>query len=195
MKTKLLTGTLLITTILNLCTSCKKGEDDPAFSLRTRKARVTGEWKAVQGTSYTSNEGIDYKNTQEVTYTENTFNGIQIETSLNDIKKVTYAGKYSYEITLDKNGNYEINQTSDGKEFYSKGRWNFTGNIGKNKNKQQLVLTQTNNNGRNITGNFVNQTFDIKELRNKKMVLTNEFNTEIAGYIQKQKTEFTFELK
>jgi hypothetical protein len=110
------------------------------------------------------------------------------------MKKVTYNGVYSYEIKLDKDGNYEIHQSSDGKTFYSKGHWNFTGNIGKYKNKQQLVLTQTQFNGRNITGNFINQTFNIKELRHKKLVLINEYNTEIGSYKQNQKDEFTFEL-
>lgn len=44
MKT-LIKLSLILTLVLVSVTSCKKYEDGPAFSLRTKKARITGEWK------------------------------------------------------------------------------------------------------------------------------------------------------
>lgn len=44
----ILTGTIL--------PSCRKGEGDPFLTLRSRKARITGEWKMDSRTSsYTYN--------------------------------------------------------------------------------------------------------------------------------------------
>ncbi|MDD4575741.1 MAG: hypothetical protein PHI36_04870, partial [Bacteroidales bacterium] len=36
---------LLLAVFATTFSACKKGEDDPALSLRSRKARVAGEWK------------------------------------------------------------------------------------------------------------------------------------------------------
>src|SRR5690349_21101484 len=46
---------------------CKKGSDDPLFSLRTRKGRMTGNWTMTEGykisTNYAGEETkITYKN-------------------------------------------------------------------------------------------------------------------------------------
>ncbi|KAK6020062.1 hypothetical protein OSTOST_14290, partial [Ostertagia ostertagi] len=48
---------------------CKKGEDDPIISLRTRKARAEGDWRLVSGTAgYTTkgyNETYDFDGTNK----------------------------------------------------------------------------------------------------------------------------------
>jgi hypothetical protein len=62
----LCTLTFISTTIL---TSCKKYEDGPAFSLRTKKARLQGDWKidsfSIDGVDYTD----DFKNLYGANYT------------------------------------------------------------------------------------------------------------------------------
>lgn len=45
---KLLIRFIIIFISLNFLLSCKKGENDPFLSLRTRKARLVGEWKVVK---------------------------------------------------------------------------------------------------------------------------------------------------
>ncbi len=58
MKTKTITGFIaLIAIAASVATldSCKKYEEGPAFSLRTKKARLTGDWKIASVT----NDGND----------------------------------------------------------------------------------------------------------------------------------------
>lgn len=52
--------------------SCKKGENDPFLSLRSRKARVTGEWKLTKGTVTETDNSRGTTNSEVTTYTETT---------------------------------------------------------------------------------------------------------------------------
>lgn len=54
MKTLKFLSLTLLATVFLLGTSCSKYEEGPAFSLRTKKARLAGEWKADK---YVSEEG------------------------------------------------------------------------------------------------------------------------------------------
>lgn len=192
-------GTIIKTLLLGLCLTtfiqCKKAEDDPAFSLRTRKARVVGDWKAVSGTSSYSDEGPGFKNSNEVTYDGLNYKGIETLASENDSQRSSYSGVFTYEIKFESNGRYTITETYNGKPFVSSGIWNFTGNVGKFNNKEQIVLTQQNYQGNNFRGNTIYKTYNIKELRNKKLVLYAQSYSEYNGYSQSQSEEFTFEHK
>ena len=57
----LLAATLV--TVLNFM-SCSKYEDGPAFSLRSKKARLVGEWEVVK---ITDASGMSYSNTYDIT--------------------------------------------------------------------------------------------------------------------------------
>ena len=45
---KKLTSLLLVLTMLCLVPSCKKYEDDPLISLRTKKGKLAGTWKLIE---------------------------------------------------------------------------------------------------------------------------------------------------
>ncbi|HRH12695.1 MAG TPA: hypothetical protein PLU73_14335, partial [Bacteroidia bacterium] len=66
------------------------------------------------------------------------------------------------------------------------GTWNFTDGIGDSKKREQIVLFLKSSTGisgsttLSYTGNKVYMTFNIKELRNKKIVLTRT-ETETSG--------------
>jgi hypothetical protein len=47
--------------VVTLIASCKKGDEDPFFSLKTREARMKGEWELVniEG-EYTNQDGLKY---------------------------------------------------------------------------------------------------------------------------------------
>ena len=49
MKTKSFLAIALIFSSLLVFTGCRKGEDDPFLSFRSRTARLTGEWKLKSG--------------------------------------------------------------------------------------------------------------------------------------------------
>ncbi len=89
---KLTQSVLAILVVASSITACKKGEDDPFLSLRSRDARLIGEWKltAVSGkTTATGSETVT-NTTGTLTTTENlsvdeNYNGTVLET------KVTYS--------------------------------------------------------------------------------------------------------
>lgn len=127
---------VLVTTAL--FTGCKKGENDPFLSLRSRKARVVGEWKLNKGTV----KWTDSSGTETTTYGESS--GTVTDASGTD--NFTYSMEYSFK----NDGTYSISYT----ETYTgdtpsiskeEGRWSF---VGKNKsadvkNKESILLTTT----------------------------------------------------
>ncbi len=89
---KITQSVLAILVVASSITACKKGEDDPFLSLRSRDARLIGEWKltAVAGkTTATGSETVT-NSAGTLTTTENlsvdeNYNGTVLET------KVTYS--------------------------------------------------------------------------------------------------------
>lgn len=159
-------NTLLAAVILSTVSAgfvgCKKGEDDPFLSLRTRKARVAGEWKitSIKSTDV-SGTATDIMTMNGSTYTETDASG-------------TSTGTWTLEYTFEKDGTYKSTENMDGVLSTSEGTWNFTSGVGKSKNKSQITLYETTitspGSSSTYTGNYVDIAFDLKELRNKKMV-------------------------
>ncbi|PBQ32190.1 hypothetical protein CNR22_10540 [Sphingobacteriaceae bacterium] len=175
MKTlKLITPILLFSLLL---TSCKKGEDDPAISLRTRKARVEGNWKMTKGihSQYVFGSVI------ETTFTRDSYRQV----STFDGKQIVSEGESFFKINFNKNGAVDIqNLLASAGSYTMSGTWNFTGGVGKLKNKEQLVIVdpQTSVNREVV--------YSIKELRNKKLVLCRNSNIN-TNFTYSE--EFTFE--
>lgn len=59
---------ILVILTVSMFFGCKKGENDPFLSLKSRKARLVGEWKLVEGSSTV----IDSSNTDTYTFSETT---------------------------------------------------------------------------------------------------------------------------
>lgn len=187
---------LLLTAIVLIClSSCiKKGEDDPLFSLRTRKARVVGKWKIKSGKEvytnqfYASGPHFDELTT---TFSENSFEQTYKEADSTDIS----TGSLSYEMEFTKDGGFISTAIyNDISTTLLKGKWDFTGKVGEHKNNDQIVINYTsrlftsigtysvNNSSSIFEGNKSDQTYSIKELRNKTMVLVSEYSsTDEAG--------------
>ncbi len=140
MKKIVLNGFLLLTAFLAL-NCCKKGDDDPAISLLSRKARICGKWKLAEMKSNVLcfNSVFSYD-----------FNGKTI-TGMDD--GVTISGPYSEELEIKKDGTFEQvttgSVTGQGETIpmnrKASGIWYFAG---KNKdseieNKECIVLSTT----------------------------------------------------
>jgi hypothetical protein len=89
---KLTQSVLAILVVASSITACKKGEDDPFLSLRSRDARLMGEWKltAIAGKTTATSSGTETNLLGTSTVTENltideNYNGTVLET------KVTYS--------------------------------------------------------------------------------------------------------
>jgi hypothetical protein len=106
---------LMLLAVMLILPSCKKGENDPFISLKSRKARLVGEWKLVEGSSsVVSSSGTD-------TYT---FNG----TLMTSVESgVTTTVPYSESYTFEKDGTYKYSSNMNNGEDTDdeSGAWTF----------------------------------------------------------------------
>ncbi|MBK6953305.1 MAG: hypothetical protein IPH24_15060 [Crocinitomicaceae bacterium] len=153
-------GALLLAT-----PSCKKGENDPALSLSSRKARISGEWNVAsyESVSHSSGGGDSWHNTSS-------FNGTTITgtwsqtvggttTSGNDPDITTVS---LFDFIINKDGTYTMNRNwvtvSSGTDFWTgfdytdtqtstyteSGSWSFVGKAkDEYKNKERVVMNAT----------------------------------------------------
>ena len=133
--------------------SCKKGENDPTLSLRSRKARLTGEWTvtSINGLNSQIYSNPDNPNNMISEYiyngstqtnTTKDGNGTVLGTSTSDEFTLTFSFK--------KDGTFTITQkeTANSIEMTSSGNWIFL-NKNKNsklKNKEAILLSMTSDN-------------------------------------------------
>lgn len=94
--------------------SCKKGENDPTISLRSRKSRLVGEWTLSEG-SYTS--------TGPGTSASYVFNGSTQVTTFSGL--APFSAVYTQKVTIDKDGSYKIEVNDDGDFSTEEGGWFF----------------------------------------------------------------------
>jgi len=120
MRTKTFIITLILLSLF--VSSCKKYEDGPLISLKSKNSRLTGEWKLVSYTYETT--------TNDVTTTISSFNGTTMEEFQNSYP-------YAHSLIINKDGTYTSKET---KNYFTQGfssNWSwFSGS----KNKNQLYL-------------------------------------------------------
>jgi hypothetical protein len=179
---KLVSKLILASLIVSAFTfeGCKKGEGDPFLSLRSRKARVAGEWKVVKG------EGTHRITSNNVTYnTTSTYDGT-METNVMTPGNVTTTDKYTVEYTFEKDGTFTMiytdNNGNSSDVSTQKGNWNFTGGVGETKNKSQLMLTYTSVSDSNGSMTYSGTDaptyiYNIYQLKSKEMILESSFTT------------------
>ncbi len=152
---------------------CKKYEDGPGLSLRTKKARATAEWIVK---TFTSN-GVDVLNSKynsditcsgggNVYYTDG-YTTTRLIWNFKENGDIT-----SEDIWIDKSLDYDLSYslcddyyTTTNYTDLDKGTWEFTSN------KDQMEIK--------FFSNPTTMTFDIKELREKEMKLEGIVDGEI----------------
>lgn len=162
---------------------CKKGEDDPTISFRTRKERFVGDWNLTRGfVSSTSKNSV-----VNTSYSGSVFT---TTTSLNP--DLILSGSYTRTLSINKEGTF-IDETYKSSEFTKEqGLWTFLegNNIEKLKNKEAVLFKIASR--FNSVGNILNQfegeerplvIIRLKKLTNKEMVWT------INGIVDEQITE------
>jgi len=124
--------------------SCKKGDDDPFLSLRTRRARLAGSWTVSSGELTTKNTGTDHYDytTTSLNGTSATYKALLIENG-DTINNSTTNFDITITYTFEKDGSYKKVQTGTGSSITEEGSWSF---IGKSKdkelkNKEAIMLT------------------------------------------------------
>ena len=193
---KKMTYLLLAVLLTGLVSSCKKGEDDPFLSLRSRKARVAGEWtvsaatiKEVETDDLSSvNRTMTFNGSLISTVTTTTING----STTSQTETTAFTQKYTFE----KDGTYTRTDTYEDGVYTTKGTWSFVGKSKENelKNKEAILLTETSYTADGETGNYTG--FDgtilvIQQLKNKEMIFTTAFSSTDADESQSSESSFT----
>lgn len=152
--------------------ACKKGDNDPFLSLRSRDARVAGEWKLD---SWSSKEISTFQFETEydtISYESNDFDGANLRYFLIDsVDTLDLPNSFSLDLVMDKDGTFTRTTEIEYDTYLEEGNWTWT-NDGKNKT--------------GIAFDDQDGAYDVLELRNKKMVLTKssqEMYTDSAGAI------------
>lgn len=185
---------------------CKKGDGDPFISLKSRKARVEGDWKVTMYKatgSYSS--GGSSPNTQS--YSE-TYDGTTWTTNVTSNGTVltpsSSAVTYTYSFTKD--GTYKMHKDELPAGGTTKtirdeeGTWNFLAGVGDAKNKEflSLIVTKSTIVSGNVTSTNIYDTrtgsvstWQINTLKNKEMVVQWDNNySDDSGY----KDDDTYEM-
>ena len=178
---------LLLFFMVSLIFGCKKGENDPVFSLKSRKARLTGVW-VVESAEWNSGD------------TTWVFDGANLtRTDTNSIDVVDY----SYKMEFDAAGNYvttmittypidnpDTTLSGVSCELVESGLWNFTGGAGTTKTKSELLLLSSKTeeicsdqpasvNTVSVTGQNRGVVYTIDRLSDKELLLM--YGTEVAS--------------
>lgn len=160
----ILLGMIIVLPLLT--TSCfKKGEEDPFFSMYTRKARVVGEWtisnmkstiKATfqdddQTLTTTTVSGLDWHQRIEILGTDSIAetDGVVVDGRnkiifYND-GKFTQIWEYEYRVIKELNDGESTRTTITKVQEEMTGTWNFLNNIDEFKNKERIALVILDN--------------------------------------------------
>ncbi len=183
--------------LFGLLSACKKGPDDPSFSLRSRKARLAGEWRLKSG-NITLDE-LDAKSGEhfDAVYT---INGTSLEgthTTLTTIASVK--GTFVLDLTIDKKGRFNFKETYSGGTIEAAGDWDFNSGVGEEKNKESFTLQIDDVTSGKTSGHYFNQfglvfKYKIKELRNDVLVIncSELVYVDQKGITQKIQAEYSF---
>ena len=216
MKKILVLGIAATMLLVNL-TSCKKGENDPFLSLRTRKARLTGKWVVTNSetlSTYTSTPNMELSPVINVDSQTTSYDGkteTLIKTSTTDGITTTNSSTsvYTQEFEFVKDGTFTVTIVAVNGTQIIKGNWIF---LGKNKdeklkNKESILLNYIDFSYTDIsgvtsssiqTGFQGNSTiFIIDELRSKEIIFKNEYSNSQSSniYSSSGKTSFTLKTK
>jgi hypothetical protein len=176
--------------------ACKKGEDDPAFSLRTRKARVEGKWRLLEGEVIKTL--VDFKSFERVNYSY-ILKPSKFEVTFSGPNNLPYyaTGFYSLNVECSKSGQFILKERAGSYVFEAEGTWDFNAKSGNKKSKEYVNMsvkhtTKGTTSGVLFSQESVNFNYHIKKLRNKRMVLEaqgdlyvdaiNELEISFKGY-------------
>jgi len=165
-----------------LLPTCKKGENDPFLSLRSRKAKITGEWKLKSGnSSYTYND-----TTETITYHETKVDVVYSTSDSGTIASVSIS--YTERWTINKDYSFKIIQNNFDYYIEYSGYWNFYYKDKELdlKNKEAIIFRVTskkivytisgvNNSDYTYSGTYCPTfLFFIDKLTNKKIIVKYE---------------------
>ena len=168
MKKNILFIALSLVVGSTVLTGCKKGENDPFLSLKSRDARITELWKLTKVEGNTNNNGTLSTDAYDGTIWTSTFGSFNSQ----------YA--YSLSIEIKKDGTYQSIENNDGEVTTTDGRWYWVNSA---KNKTSISLDNLG-------------IFEVNQLKSKELILkdyTKEVVSGTATDSYESTTTWTFE--
>jgi len=184
-------------------TACKKGDNDPFLSLRSRKNRVCGKWKLSKGklmTSVTDNN-VQTSSSRTAVYEEFQVTYTQMPGN------TTWKNNRSEILTFDEDGSFTqtIIETPVGSlstQTQVEGRWAFYGRNDKEELKNQEALSISVTSNTQTTGSTSTYYTDeapitasiwrLEELRKDKMVVKYKNTVKDSGVFYVTEGDFTY---
>lgn len=166
---------------------CRKGENDPLISLRTRKARITGVWNLTSGNYSYDSPGVYFL---EIEY-----DGKTAEESIDGIISSTY--DYSVRFTINKDYTFERITNENGFSKTEKGSWFFTKKSKSLdlKNKEAIILSISSITSSGVTTTYTgpdaNEILIIDKLKNDEVIFKSE-NTYTSTVTDTEKYEYIY---
>lgn len=163
---------ILVISSLMVFNSCKRGEEDPFLSFKSRDSRISGEWM-ISDISGSSNNYVKYLQDPQagnswreaVTYSFSGYimNQTVTTTTVFDGETTTNTDIYTMyrneTVTIDKDGTVTVvSSDEDGDVETETGRWYWTNN-----NKKKIGIAF------DIDGDYT--AFDIIQLKDKELIL------------------------
>jgi len=161
---------------------CKKGEDDPGISFRSRTARFAGEWTLTSMDKTTIQTSSYYSSTTHETYNGSTLTNVF---TVEGLSPQTTTRSYVETFNTEKDGTYKFTKVDDGDTYAEAGNWMW---LDENdnmdiENKEAVLLTATKiiegddsdtySGKSNLDGNVML----LKRLANKEMVVLIEYSS------------------
>jgi hypothetical protein len=174
---------LIVTASIILQPGCtRKGDDDPALSLRTRKARLVGKWKLETAEGTYSELRVNYEPQWKYAFgTETCFS----TSSLRPNAELHYSSQL--EFTSDEKFEW-VMKSGAADVGIMKGSWHFLHDGDRSENKSQLILFPESISGTWPNGLVIqfpirqqSPVFTIDELRHKKIVLSRNYQVDHIG--------------
>lgn len=153
MKKNILFIALSLVVGSTVLTGCKKGENDPFLSLKSRDARITELWKLTKVEGNTNNNGTLSTDAYDGTIWTSTFGSFNSQ----------YA--YSLSIEIKKDGTYQSIENNDGEITTTDGRWYWSNSA---KNKTTITLDYLG-------------TFEVNGLKSKELILKDYSKEVVSG--------------
>jgi hypothetical protein len=185
--------------LLLLCfvvTSCKKGEDDPAFSLKSRASRLHGVWVLKSAKVEGKYDQPGERSSDFVFISD----GAKFTLDFADTSAVNVSGPHKLLLDIQKKGEMEVRETFFSEGYELKGTWDFLRKNGDSKNKEDIMFVPVDViNG--STSDFhplfypsMERTYHLRELRDDKLVIVYEGKPYIqrGGETLNLKAEFLF---
>jgi len=186
LRVSLLIWAIGLLVFFSACT--KKGENDPEISLKSRTARIAGDWKLKSGLA---------SFTEDVTAVSFTFDGLEFKrfTTYSGGPSVYYYGKYFLQLKIEKDGSTSFSELLISDRIEQSGTWSFNTGNSEFKSKELIAFTfDTPIKGETYRSIFLQGSasfvYRITELRNKTMTISAAgFYTASSG----QKVKYTIE--